>query len=243
MVAVILAAGAGRRLAPMGWSKPKCLLPCGTSTLLDNALSALAERQVRDVVVVVGYQRGLVEAALRKHRLRSESVVNDEFATTNTLYSLYLARGHLGEGFLLLNADVLFDPAILDLLPISPARLDVDSCSILAVDNCSRDAEAVKVLTDAEGRITRIGKDVPASPCAGEFIGLARVDRSACAALIQSLSSLVDAPGGRSLYFESAIDAVLADHSFVAAPVGDLRAVEIDTPEDYERAKKLFGAE
>ena len=47
-------------------------------------------------------------------------VENIRFAETSSLYSLWLAREHLAEGFVVLNSDVLFHPQLLaDLLESS----------------------------------------------------------------------------------------------------------------------------
>jgi glucose-1-phosphate thymidylyltransferase len=106
MKGVILAAGRGERLAPMGWDKPKCLLEFGEQTLLDNIINALLENGIDRLVVVVGYKQELVIEALTQHPVSFEVVVNEDFAQTNTIHSLYLTREHLNEDFIYFNADV-----------------------------------------------------------------------------------------------------------------------------------------
>lgn len=112
MKAVILAAGKGKRLAPMGWDQPKCLLRFGERTLLDHVVVSLAACGVDRLVVVVGYRRELVLEAIAAHPASVEVIVNEHYAETNTINSLYLAREHLDEDFIYFNADVLFDPRI-----------------------------------------------------------------------------------------------------------------------------------
>src|SRR3990172_11066008 len=97
MRAIILAAGAGRRLAPMNWDQPKCLLPCPQGTLLDHAIRSARLCGVDQVVVVVGFRRELLEAALAECPLTVHRVHNEEFATTNTIRSLWKARRFLDE--------------------------------------------------------------------------------------------------------------------------------------------------
>ena len=63
MIGMVLAAGAGRRLRPYTDTLPKALVPVdGDTTILDIALRNLAAVDLRDVVVVVGYAAGAVEA-------------------------------------------------------------------------------------------------------------------------------------------------------------------------------------
>jgi len=247
MKAVILAAGQGRRLAPMGWDKPKCLLPCGTAstnalerwgeldspTLLDSTLQSILEHGIRDVIIVVGYRRELVDNAARRYPMNCEFIVNEDYATTNTIHSLWLAREHLNEGIIYFNGDVWFEPPVLSLL-----LQQSGSALVVEVKRCG--AEEVKVKADPSGRITRIGKNLPPEEALGEFIGLGKIEHSACASLVESLRRYNEALGRRDSFFESALNDILDRHAFMAAPLGGLKAVEIDTPEDYARAQLLW---
>ena len=233
MKAVILAAGEGRRLAPMGWDKPKCLLPCGNGTLLDGTLQSLLAHGIRDVIIVVGYRRELVEDAALRHAMNCTLIVNEDFAATNTIHSLWLARKHLNEGILYFNGDIWFEPPLLSLLLRQ-------SGSALAVEVKRCGAEEVKVRTDPSGRITRIGKSLPPEEAFGEFIGVGKFEQSACASLAESLRRYVEELCRRDCFFEAALDEILPRHVFKAAPLGGFKAVEIDTPDDYARAKHLW---
>ncbi|HDZ21328.1 hypothetical protein LCGC14_0181090 [marine sediment metagenome] len=234
MKAVILAAGMGKRLAPAGWTKPKCLLPFGDRTLLGHIVSAATACGIGHVVVVVGYQQQLVRDAMAADDAQVEFVVNDDFSTTNTIHSLYLAREHLDDDFVYFNADVLFDGRIVPMLLDGPGGQ-------LAVDVSRCGPEDVKVVADDLGRITQIGKDLPPETCLGEFIGIGKFARGACADLIVALVRYSEG-GRRDLFFESAVNDVLADHVHTAVTIGDLKAVEIDLPEDLDRARRLWGA-
>ncbi|MDP7330860.1 MAG: NTP transferase domain-containing protein, partial [Candidatus Marinimicrobia bacterium] len=57
MKAVILAAGVSRRLYPMTYEMPKCLIEVGEKPILDHQLIALQSADVNDIVLVVGYYR------------------------------------------------------------------------------------------------------------------------------------------------------------------------------------------
>lgn len=217
----------------MGWDKPKCLLPCRDGTLLDNTLQSIHRHGIGDVVIVVGYQRELVEATARRHAMNCEFLVNEDYATTNTIHSLWLAREYLDEGILYFNGDVWFEPPLLSLL-LQP------SGSALAVDVKKCGAEEVKVMVDQSGRITRITKNLPPEEALGEFIGVAKFERSACASLVQSLRHYDEELDRKDCFFEAALNDILDRHTFIAVPLGALKVVEIDTPEDYTRAKSLW---
>jgi choline kinase len=234
--AVILCAGVGQRLAPMGWDLPKCLLPVAGRTILDHALAALSIRETRSVTLVVGHRRELVESeAHRQTGLALDSVYNPDYATTNTIYSLWLARHHLADGFLLLNGDVLFDGSILDRLLVQPS-----SSVAVAVARCG--SEDVKVAVDGAGCVLRIGKQLPPEQCLGESVGLARFDRDFALELVEALEEFVVRRGERGLFFEAAVESTLARRSLRCCPIDDLRAIEIDTPEDYGAARRMWEA-
>lgn len=233
MRAIILAAGLGRRLAPMGWDKPKCLLPCPQGTLLDNAVAAAMSQGVRDFVIVVGHRRELVEQAANRHAATFEFVVNERFAETNTLHSLWLARDKLRGGFLLFNGDVWFRPEVLGFLLKS-------SGSAIAVEEKPCGLEEVKVIADPSGRIRQIGKELSPRDCLGEYLGVAKFDGKFAAALVDSLESLAASPGSEQFYYEAAIEPMLSKCELLCVRVAAGDAIEIDTPEDCDRAKKLW---
>ena len=233
MKAVILAAGMGKRLAESGWDQPKCLLPFGDQTLLGHMLAAITACGIRDVVVVVGYRQELVRQAVAGAGIEATFVVNDDYAATNTICSLYLAREHLDDDFVYFNADILFDGRILPMLLDGPdGRLAVD------VKHCGD--EEVKVIVDPAGRITRIGKKLPLAECSGEFIGIGKFARSACEDFVAALVRHNEQLGRRNLFFESAVDDILTAHAHWAVDIGDLEAIEIDSPEDLAAAGDLW---
>ncbi len=233
MKGVILAAGRGQRLAPMGWDKPKCLLEFGRLTLLDNAVLSLTENGIRDIVIVLGYKDELVRAQMKNHDVNWQVVINENFVETNTINSLYLAGEYLDDDFIYFNADVLFDRRIVaSLLPhqSSAFAIDVKSCG----------DEEVKVIVDEAGRITQIGKKLPGKKCMGEFIGVGKFARSACGDLKKTLHHFNETMGQRNLFFEAAVNEILADNVFAAVDIEDKLAIEIDSPDDYYQAVELW---
>ena len=234
MHAIILAAGVGRRLAPMGWDKPKCLLEFGGRTLLTRTLDALTAHGIHDVAIVVGYRQLLIRGSVGDHA-RITWIDNPDFATTNTVHSLWLARAFLNDDVVLCNADVLFDAGILgDLMAVDGAAL--------AIHEKPCGEEEVKVSVDVDDRIMRIGKSLPPDGCLGEFIGVGALDRPAAMALAVALRRYNEGRTERDLFYEAALDDMAADCVLRAVRLSGHRAVEIDTPEDVTTARRLFSA-
>src|ERR1041384_4793159 len=116
MKAIILAAGKGTRLNGMDL-KPKCLFEVGGQTLLERQITTLRELRLNDIVLVLGFEAERIRS-LYKDQL--SYVINSRFSETSSLYSLWLAREHLLDGFVVLNCDVLFHPQLLAKLISSP---------------------------------------------------------------------------------------------------------------------------
>ena len=64
MKAVILAAGEGSRMWPLAEARPKHLLPIAGEPILGHLLTALAQNNISDVTLVVGFQEDAIRQAL-----------------------------------------------------------------------------------------------------------------------------------------------------------------------------------
>lgn len=116
--AIILAAGAGRRLGRLTADRPKCLLDVNGKTLIERQITSLLACGVRDITVVVGYLGEKVRAQLGT---RVSYLANRLYRDTNSLCSLRLAREALARGALVLNADALVPTALIERLLRTPA--------------------------------------------------------------------------------------------------------------------------
>jgi len=238
--AVILLAGMGSRLGELTTSTPKSLLPIGASTTLERMIGTLAAHGVQTVVLVCGHMQEAIEAFLigRFGGVEITVLRNADYATTNTGYSLLIAREKLdGKTFLKLDGDVVFDERILERLVAAPGGV-----SYACVDRTEVDDEVIKVQCDADGAILRIGNRVPVIDAAGESIGIERIDEVSSGALFEALEALMEDPSNRKGYYEIAYDAIVqAGEPFGVVDVTGLPWVEVDTVEDYELALRLFG--
>jgi histidinol-phosphate/aromatic aminotransferase/cobyric acid decarboxylase-like protein/NDP-sugar pyrophosphorylase family protein len=114
--AIILAAGSGTRLRPFTDTMPKCLVPVNGTPILVNALTHLSAAGIRETVIVVGHRKAEVRELVgnRFREMTITYVESTEYLSTNNMYSLWLAREHLSEDVLLLEADVFFESRLID---------------------------------------------------------------------------------------------------------------------------------
>jgi choline kinase len=224
--AVILVAGVGSRLRPITDSRPKALAPVGDETILGRAVRLLLEFGVSRLVLATGYLAAEVSYC-----------PNPRYDSTQNSVSLALCREAVGErSFFKLDGDVVFDLELLERIAAPRAELSagVDSSRKL-------DAEAMKVVVEGT-LIRRFGKGVPLDESHGESIGIERIDASASRKLFDALEERV-AAGVTNLYYEDVYSQLIAEGQLVAevADVSGLRWTEVDTFEDLESARRLFG--
>lgn len=236
MKAVIVAAGTSSRLRPLTDAVHKTLLPVGTKTILDRLVGNLLQCGIRDLVVVTGYRADQLRAALAGRDDLSVSFVhNSEFAETNNAYSLFLARREIGdEPFILLDSDIVFDPAILRRLLDSPQP----DALVLRTTGEIGDEE-IKVALDGAGRVERIGKDVPRGEAKGESIGIEKFG-SAGPALFNALQRRVEEGNGRNEFYEAAFQEIIdAGIPLGTVDTENLPSMEIDTLDDLAVARQV----
>lgn len=121
--AIVLAAGTGNRLFPLTTDRPKPLVRVGGESILSRLVGELRSLGVERVVVVTGHlgEQIVAELAAAHGDVDLVFVHNERYATTNNIYSLWLARDHFDEDFLLLESDIVCRPEVLAPLIAGPA--------------------------------------------------------------------------------------------------------------------------
>ena len=228
-LAVILAAGRGTRLYPLTRDVPKCLLPVGNRTILEHQLGVLQSSGVNEIVIVTGFLAEQVRAAAAG---QASFVHNPEYATTNTLHSLWAARHvYQGRSFVCLYSDLLFHPDILR------RCLETEGDVVLAVDeNLAEETARVRLV---DSRVTEIRKGIPPGDAFGTFLGMAVFSTTATAALVRVLEELIARDDSIQAYFTVAIEQLSREGFDVqCSTTGGLPWIEIDFPHELEIARR-----
>lgn len=230
MIGVILAAGAGTRLSGTDVVRPKCLASFGGMLLIELQLRALRWCGIDDIVAVVGFDADRVRRACGSD---VRFVENARFAETNSLYSLWLARTLLGNGFVVMNCDVLFHPAMLaDLLT---ARYD--NALLLSYPEVGQDAfseEEMKVCV-RRGRVVDIRKDLPARDTDGENVGIVKFGAHGASRVVTLMDRIVESGSLRD-WAPRAFGEFAREDALYAVGTRGLPWTDIDTEEDYRHA-------
>ncbi len=231
MIGVILAAGAGTRLNGGDAILPKCLATFEGTALIDLQMQALRSCGIHDIAVVVGFQADRVRRACGADVRFLE---NHVYAETNSLYSLWVARPLLENGFVVLNCDVLFHPVMLsDLLTARHA----DALLVAYPDQGQPPFtdEEMKVCV-RRGCVVDMRKDLPASDTDGENVGIVKFGAAGAARLIAHLDRRV-AAGAKRDWAPRAFADFASEAPLHVVGTRGLPWIEIDTPDDYQRAR------
>ena len=237
MKALILAAGLGTRLAPITNDRPKAMVPVNGKPIIFKQIENLLDECITDITVVSGYEATYLEKEIHAVWPDIHLVESVNYADTNNMYSAYLGLSHMyPEGitssFVMMNADVFFDAAVLRALVKDPAP------NAVVVDMGRYLEESMKV-TEKNGRLTAISKTICEQDALGSSIDVYKMSPEGGAAFLRRCTDYIEIKKERKLWSEVALNDAFADAVFVACPLNG-RWFEIDNHEDLMAAEALF---
>lgn len=238
MQVVLLAAGQATRLRPMTDDRPKCLLEVGGRSILARAVGLLRDRRLDRLTIVDGYRGDMIRQAMAGEFPGApiRFVRNVDFATTNNAWSLMLADCAPDQPLLLLDADIVFEGAVLDRLLAHPApsRLGLRTEGEIG-------AEEMKVRLDPRGLVVDLSKELAPADAAGESVGIELFSSEFVAALWPVLRRRQLAEGRTGEYYEDAfVELIRAGHEVRTVDLAGLSCREIDTVDDLQAARREF---
>jgi 2-aminoethylphosphonate-pyruvate transaminase len=226
--AVILGAGVGSRLRSVLQDKPKGFLQVGDVPIVEEAITKLIRCGVQSVVIVAGYKKEFYEDLARKYPFVT-IVVNPDFASTGSMYSLYCARDVVQADFLLVESDVIFEIRGVLALQNSGA----DNSILLSGTTGSGDEVYVGV---SGSRVTNLSKDpTQIATLGGELVGVSRISmplyRQMCLHSERAIASVA------SYHYEDSLTDSSRDSVIGYELIEDLAWTEVDDPSHLERAR------
>ena len=246
MQALMLAAGMGKRLGAYTNNQTKCMVKVGGKTLLEHAADALRMAGITRFVIVVGYEgEKLMDFARDKlSDFDLEFVVNADYAATNNIYSLYLAREQLmADDTILLESDLIYEPRLISELIRDPAP------NMVAVAKYEHWMDGTVTLLDDNGVIREFveKKDFSFSSADKYYktVNVYKFSRQfSTDQYVPFLSAYIRAYGANQ-YYEMVLKA-LAHLPFAglrAFEMGRMKWYEIDDVQDLDIANTMFAAQ
>ena len=232
MKAIILAAGVGKRLSDITKKTPKPLIQFGGKSLLQRHVENLAGLGIREIVFVVGYKQELIrqEMAQFPQDIQVHFLVNEDYVR-GSIVSLWMARSEFTDDMVIMDADVLYHPAILERLLKSPLE------NAVLMDETVRQKTEECMVVVRDQRVIALTKHMPQEyDEAGEGVGFLKVGKSSSPQLINSLSDCIQ-DHKLDMEYEDALKNFFCEVPVGYEKIGGLPWIEIDFPEDVERAE------
>jgi len=241
MRALILAAGRGSRMGSLGDARPKCLVELDGTPLLDRQLAALRRGGAREIGIVRGYRKEMLE------RPGLTYFDNPRWAETNMVMSLVCAAEWLRTSTVIVSyADIFYRSEIIRGLA------SADGALVVGYDRQWRalwtrrfadplsDAETFRI--DGSGELTEIGgKAASIEEIQGQYMGLNKFSPAAWDAVEQLLAELEPAVRDR-LDMTGLIRRLLAARTLRVATFGtDGQWGEVDNAADVALYQTLLG--
>lgn len=243
LTALILAAGYGSRISDVT-TDPKSLLKIKEKTLMDWHFEALKAVGIRNVVVVTGYKRDVLENYLEKFKKDFDVhyAINDDYRVKGNTYSFYYGLEKTFGDFLLFDADLIYDTQILKAFVE-----DSTANQILVGESSIDDIECAKTMIDKKGfvRMTidkRAVSEVEREKFAfaGEAIGILKFSKEYRDDMFNACKDFLSEEKNISKNWEHVMNEFLLNHDMSIHQAVSDRWVEIDNKEDLQKARGLF---
>ena len=250
MIGVILSAGMGTRLMPLTKDIPKPLLEVNGMTLLERMMKNLMNENIKEFIVIVGYNKekviDLAPKLEEKYSININILENEKYDVTNTSVSTYIASKYIEENqeddFILINGDNVVDPEII-------TRIAERENTSLIVDNFKElNEESFKLIienetfnedkTIANGSIKEIGKWIDIDSSTGELIGVSKVSKKDLSKFNEILEDLME--DDKQNYYDFAYKTLSKITPIDYVLTNGLKWTEIDDHNDWNQAQKLI---
>jgi choline kinase len=142
-----------------------------------------------------------------------------------------------GKDFLLMDSDILLDPKLVK------AIVEQEGTA-LALNRHECGEEEIKIIVDSESRVVELSKTCSIADAIGESVGVERIASDYSTALFHELEQMIEREGLIDIFYERAFERLIPQgHHFRVVDTTDLFSIELDTVEDFERAKELIPTE
>jgi phosphoenolpyruvate phosphomutase len=243
--AIVLAASRGIELGALTEDRPKCMVDVRGQPLLRRLVETFNGGGVRDITVVRGYRKEMVNLPTIR------TIDNDSYQTTGEAATLACAADQIRGECLVAYGDILFRQYILDqvletegdiVLVVDSAWADRDpdpSSRLRDLVECSA-ASQIGYLEDGPVSVKQIGADLPTEAIHGEWIGLALLRDAGSTALCDSLKAM---QGDGTLDSASLIDLfnrAISDGVNVRALYVPGHWLDVDNADDLAKAASFL---
>lgn len=118
MKAIILAAGTAKRLRPLTYKVPKCLIEINGKTILGHEIENLLHYGIKDIIITIGHLGENIKKFMRENfsDVNVTYVENPRYESTNAIYSTWLVKDLVADEVIYMHGDMIFEKELLGML-------------------------------------------------------------------------------------------------------------------------------
>lgn len=246
MQAVILAAGMGKRLGELTQNNTKCMVKVNGVTLIERLLRQLDNVKackLERIVVVTGYEGQKLREYIATCNVQTpiEYVDNPIYATTNNIYSLWLAKDYLlQDDTLLFESDLIFEDAVVEKLLENP----YPSLALVSKYESWMDGTVVKLGDDCEIDKFIPGTEFRYEECASYYktVNIYKFSKQFSSSHYVPFLEAYSRALGNNEYYEQVLRVItlLDKPEIKALPLNGEDWYEIDDVQDLDIAESIF---
>lgn len=222
-VAVILAAGKETE-----FTIPRSFINLGEESILERQIRLLKRQNIEKIYVVVGQDRDKYDVL--KNRYNIIVIENKVYQSSGSLYSLSLVRDEIGQDFLLLAGDLVYEELTLKYI------LNDMALNSTVISELSNRSDCVYVNIE-NSKIQRISKDkFSLSNISGEFIGISKISYY----FYNEMMKILETNSNLLYNYEYAIETISKSTKMKCLIIPELLWSEIDNEEQLKEALKVY---
>jgi len=229
--AVILAAGIGSRLKGTVDDRPKGFIHFGNLPIVEESIAKLTRIGITKIVIVTGYHSEYYEKLKEKYPF-VDTIKNQEFDKTGSMYSLFTAKKLIESDFLLLESDLIYEYNALQVIQNSL----FGNCILLSGATKSGDEVYVGI---HENRIVNLSKNHgEIKKVGGELVGISKISYDLYKLMVEH--SEKQFKKNPQYQYEDCLTDLSSLKEINYELVEDLACIEIDDENHFKKAKEII---
>lgn len=245
MQALMLAAGMGKRLGKFTNNNTKCMVEVAGEKLIDRAIDAIILAGIKKFILVIGYKgenlKNYISTKYENSDLEFVFIENVDYATSNNIYSFYLAKDYmLEDDTVLLESDLIYDKTLIKKLIEFPEK------DVVTVAKYESWMDGTVVVCDEKNNVSqfieKMDMDLMLSSSYYKTVNIYKFSREFFKQYYLPFLEAYMQSCGLNSYYETVLKVIsnLSHTNLKAMLMGNMPWYEIDDEQDLDIAGVLF---